>query len=125
MRKLARTTMVRIQRALAPDLLSKGYRDRPAAHPTAGHCYVASEALYHALGGKAAGLTPQVGRDCLGGTHWWLRDSTGTVLDATAEQYTAQGLVPPYATGRGAGFLTKDPSRRARELMQRAGLRES
>lgn len=112
----------RIQQALSPDLLSKSYKDCAQVHPVAGHCYAAAEALYHALGGLQAGLTPQVARDPEGGTHWWLRDREGAILDPTKEQYIAVGKQPPYLTGRGAGFLTRQPSRRARTILQRAGL---
>ena len=112
----------RIQRALSPDLLSKTYADEAKNHPVAGHCYIAAEALYHALGGKSAGLTAQVARDPSGGTHWWLIDNRGRILDPTKEQYTAFAVTPPYAVGRGAGFLTRQPSRRARIVLERAGL---
>jgi hypothetical protein len=81
-----------------------------------GNCYVASEALYHLLGGKRAGWTPvrtSMGHD----THWWLRHKSGLILDVTKSQF--RGYVGPvYETGRGAGFLTKRPSRRARKLMK-------
>lgn len=117
-----RALIARIQAVLTPDLLSKTYRYRETQHPVAGHCYIAAEALYHHLGGKAAGLTPQVARDPDGGTHWWLLDKSGKVIDPTKEQYTECGKQPPYEAGRGAGFLTRQPSRRARLILQRAGL---
>ena len=117
-----RALITRIQAALSPDLLSKTYRNCEGQHSVAGHCYIASEALYHYLGGKAAGLTPQVARDPEGGTHWWLLDNKGQILDPTREQYTECGKEPPYAQGRGAGFLTLKPSRRAQTIMHRAGL---
>jgi hypothetical protein len=118
------STIRRIQRALSPDLLSKQYRyikDTPH-HPVAGHCYIAAEALYHALGGRKAGLMPQVARDPEGGTHWWLIDAKGRILDPTREQYTCESKEPPYAAGRGVGFLTTQPSRRARVILERARL---
>ena len=81
-----------------------------------GNCYVASEALFHLLGGKAAGWKPMRLRHG-GGTHWFLLNTrTGQRLDATAAQF---GSEPPYDKARGAGFLTKGPSGRARELMGR------
>ena len=89
-----------------------------------GKCYYASEAAYHLLGGKEAGYTPMVAayEDCdphTGGmvraTHWWLRRRDGTVLDITARQF---GFAFPYASlGKGCGFLTKEPSKRAQELI--------
>lgn len=107
-----------IQRALSPDLLHKNWRHR-GGHPTRGHCYAAAEALYHRLGGKTAGLTPMRAKAGNGDTHWWLRDSRGRILDPTAEQFTSEGDLPPYHAGRGAGFLTKQPSKRARKLMHK------
>jgi hypothetical protein len=115
-------TIRKIQKALSPDLLRPAYQDRAKRHPVAGHCYSASEALFHFLGGKPAGLVAFVARDHEGGTHWWLKDKDGNILDPTKAQYTAFGRQPPYATGRAVGFLTKKPSRRAQIVMQRAGL---
>lgn len=100
----------------SPDLRAAAYAGRA---PLAGHCYVASEALYHAAGGASGPWKPETVRH-EGGVHWYLRHRTrGHVLDLTAEQFTAP---PPYAEGRGRGFLTKQPSRRAAELLRRAGL---
>lgn len=78
-----------------------------------GNCYVTCEALYHLLGGKAKGWTPMCVR-YRGDTHWWLKHTSGVVLDPTVSQFKKP---PPYNKGRGKGFLTKDPSRRARALM--------
>lgn len=46
----------RVRSGLTDDLRKPEYRGNP--NPMAGHCYVASEALYHLLGGKAKGWTP-------------------------------------------------------------------
>ena len=80
-----------------------------------GNCYATSEALYHLLGGKAAGWTPMTMK-MNGGSHWFLRHASGIILDATAAQFRGQHV--PYETARGKGFLTKNPSRRARLLMR-------
>lgn len=89
-----------------------------------GNCYVAAEALYHIMGGKAAGLTPMVLRMPDGERHWYLRqifytplDVATIYIDPSAMQF--KGLLPDYKKGRGTGFLTKYPSKRARELIQR------
>lgn len=81
-----------------------------------GNCYVTTEALYHLLGGKAAGWIPQVMR--IGSdTHWFLRHrATGLVVDATAKQFGKE--TPDWSLARGTGFLTKGPSKRARLLMR-------
>jgi hypothetical protein len=50
-------------------------------------------------------------------THWWLKKGN-RIIDPTESQYTELGLQPPYHLGKGAGFLTSKPSRRAQELMK-------
>lgn len=82
-----------------------------------GPCYPAAEALYHALGGKEFGLTPmRIIHE--GVPHWYLRWSTpdGDILylDPTSQQFDTP---VPYEQGKGCGFLTKEPSRRARSYL--------
>ena len=103
----------RVRETLSPDLLKPEYED--AGHPMAGHCYVASEALYHLLGGKASGLTPARIRH-EGSMHWFLRLPGGFVLDPTADQFDTP---VPYDDARGSGFLTRAPSRRTQRLLRR------
>jgi hypothetical protein len=82
----------------------------------AGWCYVASEALYHAMGGKAAGLTPMRIRH-EGASHWYLRWEVGGrtfYVDPTSTQFDTP---VPYADGVGCGFLTKGPSKRTQALV--------
>ena len=83
-----------------------------------GHCAVATEALYHLLGGKRAGYVPVSIRHH-GEVHWWLRTPTGEVIDLTASQFDDR---VPYERGRGRGFQTPGgvPSKRARVVMERA-----
>lgn len=107
----------KIQENLTPDLLKPEYRG--ADIPYLGHCYVAAEALYHALGAAESEWTPVRARDSEGITHWWLEDEEGHYLDPTADQYRFRGVEPPYEKGRRAGFLTKAPSRRAQILLDR------
>lgn len=104
-----------IRSVLSDDLLRPTYRNRPDRRPTSGHCYAASEALYHLLGGRAAGLTPMVLRH-EGGPHWFLRAADGTFLDPTGDQFDTP---PSHGLGRGCGFLTREPSRRARTILDR------
>lgn len=84
-----------------------------------GNCYVCCEAIYHLLGGKAAGWQPMCMR-WEGDTHWFLRRRVvGDVymtFDPTASQFKVK---PDYSLARGKGFLTKGPSRRARALMEK------
>lgn len=80
-----------------------------------GNCYVASEALYHLLGGKASGWKACNMRTKTD-THWFLRHTSGFILDPTAKQFSKR---PNYSRGRGSGFLTKRPSKRAKILMDK------
>jgi len=81
-----------------------------------GNCYVTCEALYHLLGGKAAGWKAMRWE---GDTHWFLKNENGTILDPTRSQFANPPDITDYWKAVGSGFLTKAPSRRARELMQR------
>ncbi len=88
-----------------------------------GNCYAASEALWHTLGGEAASnlWKPMVMRTNWNGpneTHWFLRHATlGLILDPSVQQFG--GMVPDYSRGRGCGFLTRQPSKRAQRLLER------
>jgi hypothetical protein len=107
--------MKSIRIVLTDDLLKPEYRLRGDRRPTSGHCYAASEALYHLMGGKAAGLTPvQLHHE--GDSHWYLRTSEGTYLDPTADQFAT---VPPHAHGTGRGFQTREPAKRTAEIIRR------
>jgi len=111
-----------VRASLTPDLLTPEWRAKaakPRARPYTGHCYVAAEAVYHLLGGKAAGLRPMSTGVAHGGPHWFLVDDDGLIIDPTAEQYTTRELQRVYAHARGKGFLTRQPSRRARVVMDR------
>lgn len=46
-----------VQNVLSPDLLGKTWRQVKTKRPFAGHCYVASEAIYY-LAAKANGFSP-------------------------------------------------------------------
>ena len=83
---------------------------------TRGLCYPVSEALYHRLGGKEAGLTPmRIIHE--GVPHWYLRWQVGGethYLDPTSTQFSTP---VPYEQGKGMGFMTKEPSKRARKYL--------
>ena len=78
-----------------------------------GNCYVTCEALYHLIGGKESGWKPMNVKH-EGDSHWFLLHESGTILDPTALQFKSK---PNYNQARGRGFLTKLPSRRAKEMM--------
>lgn len=78
-----------------------------------GHCYVASEAYYHAKGGSESELSVY----CLSwdnaGTHWFLKDGD-KVIDLTAENTDHI----PYRKAKRRGFITgDDPSKRAQQVL--------
>lgn len=109
----------KIQSVLGPELLLPKFRKMcPPDNKMWGHCYAATEALYHMLGGKDAGWVPVRAKDDDGIVHWWMEHRpTGRRLDPTAEQYTSVGKEPPYDRGRAAGFLTREPSKRAQQII--------
>lgn len=98
-----------------------------------GNCYVTCETIYHLMGGAAAGWVPHTVRH-RGDVHWFLRRRSWwdeaspplikkgwnyfEIFDPTAQQFPVDDP-PDYSKSRGRGFLTKGPSRRARELMDR------
>lgn len=97
-----------------------------------GNCYAAAEALYHILGGKKAGWTPMVARlPWANETHWFLRKRCPNgyadwdsfhILDPSRRQFTRKQrsqLIDVYVNARPCGFLTKRPSKKARDLMRR------
>ena len=114
--KWAREAIARLQDGMTEDLLKPEWRGGPTR--TAGHCYAASEAMFHALGKQDAGWKSMSMRFGAG-THWFLlHKETGVVLDPTWDQF---GVLAPYAEAKGTGFLTREPSKRAQTLMDRAG----
>lgn len=115
-------TAEKIRAVLTPDLLSAQWRKKgaeSAGHPLTGHCYVASEAYFHVLG-KSNGFAPKM-LSGEGWTHWWLENKQGEIIDLTQEQVgQLDGFA--YEAGKGKGFLTRDPSKRAQIALARAGL---
>lgn len=99
----------------APDLRKPEYSDHP--HPLGGHCYVASEAYFHAHGGYDSELTVWT-LTHEEAVHWFLRDGTDSVIDLTADQFETP---PPYAEATRRGFLTRHPSKRAQRVLDALG----
>ena len=102
-----------VKKFLTNDLRNSEWKGNP--NPLAGHCYVASEALYHLLGGKQAGWKPMYVKH-EGFSHWFLMNDKGDILDATIEQFKTP---VPIEKAKGKGFLTKGPSRRAQIVINR------
>lgn len=68
------------------------------------------------LGGRRSGWHPEYVH-IIDGTHWFLRhDEHGTILDPTRAQFLR--FNPRYEDGIRCGFLTTEPSKRARALME-------
>ncbi len=108
----ARDVATYISLCLTDDLRLPQYQGHP--NRLRGHCYVASESLFHLLGGKEAGaVAMRVKHE--GATHWWVRYQ-GIDLDITAAQFETP---VPYNKGVRTGFLTKAPSKRAQTLIGR------
>ncbi len=102
----------RVVAALSDDLRRAPWRGSP--NRLAGHCYVASEAAWHLLGAFRGPWRPQFIRH-EDAPHWYLRNLvTRRVLDLTAGQFATP---VPYAQGRGCGFLTRRPSKRAQKVL--------
>lgn len=100
------------------DLRMKRWRGDPC--PIKGHCYVASEALWWAIGNERDSFTPMTVRHEKS-VHWWLshrpRPGSAWHVDPTADQFKTP---VPYERGRGRGFLTLSASKRANAMMTRA-----
>lgn len=98
--------------SLSDDLRKPKYQGH--VNPLTGHCYVASEALYHLMGGRKSGWVPHNIKH-EGDQHWYLKNKeTGEIVDPTAGQFKTP---VPYHLGRGKGFLTAEPSKRAAQLI--------
>ena len=102
-----------VRAALSDDLRRAPWKG--SANPFAGHCYVASEAVFHVLGGRAAGITP-IHMKHEGQPHWALRFSDGSIVDPTADQFATR---PNYSMARAIPFLTVAPSQGAVTLIAR------
>jgi hypothetical protein len=100
---------------LSDDLLKPKYRKMSGKNKFTGHCYVASEALWHLLGGRESDYFPHVLRHN-GDTHWFLKSSAGKVVDITCKQFS---LSPDYAIATRCSFLTEKPSQRCRKLLDK------
>lgn len=113
--RTAATMPEKVRSVLTDDLLKPQYRDKVDRKPTSGHCYAASEAIYHMMGGRESGWTPmQVRHE--GESHWFLKHQDGTIIDPTADQFDTP---IPYGKAVGRGFLTKQPSSRAQTIIDR------
>lgn len=102
----------KIVQNLTPDLLKPQFR-KNAPNNLWGHCYVASEVFYHLYDNKYRPMRIKVGDI----NHWFLKnEDTEEVVDITAKQFDFD---LDYSKSVRASFLTKEPSKRAKELIKR------
>jgi hypothetical protein len=100
-------------------LLHKDYFTMPQRTPTAGHCYIASEALYHLLSKADREIFKPHYIKVEGTTHWYLANADKSqVLDPTKDQFYP--MLVNYEDGKCSGFLTKEPSKRSIVLIRRS-----
>lgn len=114
-----------IRPVLTKDLLKPQYLNKLKEDDdiSCGQCYAASEAAFH-MYGKDNGFKSYVlnsktfpeGLD-EGDTHWFLKNKEGEIIDPTAEQFG--DITIPYDKGKGTGFLTKNPSNAAQQIIDR------
>ena len=84
---------------LKPEMVSKKYREENSTNPMFGHCYHASQALFHLMDTNV--LEQRTAIDYHDEAHWWLVDNTtDKVYDITADQYYHVGHTPPYVDGK-------------------------
>jgi hypothetical protein len=82
-------------------------------NPMKGHCYVASEAFYHIMNKHNPGYKP-VNIKHEGESHWYLRHGDRHI-DLTHGQFDTP---VPHSEGKGKGFLTRSPSKRAAPIIE-------
>jgi hypothetical protein len=114
-----------VQSLLTHDLLTPKWRKIVGQSKALykGHCYAASEAVFHILGGTENGWVPQIIRHERwplglnpGETHWFIKNSnTGEIIDPTSEQFLPYSI--DYSCSKGCGFLTSKPSKRAKTII--------
>ena len=97
---------------LTEDLLKKEYLNYPNKNNFTGHCYVASECYYHIANEnlKIYHIKHE------NSTHWFLRNDKNEIIDLTSEQFNTP---VPYQNAKRGAFLTKQPSKRTKILIDR------
>lgn len=117
-----RAIALAVQRALGVEDLTPAYRRQHEAGCDAmtGHCFVATNAFWHATGGPQGKYQPRQVR-VEGESHWFLVDDRGHVVDLTASQFSTP---VPYAQGRRVGMRARPggdarPTERAQAVLDR------
>lgn len=86
---------------MTDELLKPKYKNRKVNHKYYGHCFHATHALYHLLGGEEKGYHIFKVIDEKNISHYWLENSNGEIIDPTVEQYTDLGRPLPYDNKNG------------------------
>ena len=101
----------RIEKNLSDDLLKKEYLSLVDRNKYTGHCYIASECLYHLFCKKFN--IYQIKHE--NSSHWFLKKGDN-IIDITKNQFKTP---VPYNLATRRTFLTKFPSKRTAVLMQK------
>lgn len=105
-----------IQDSLSDDLLKPKYRINNK-NRFWGHCYVATETLYHLIENDIQKKYKPAILHINNDTHWFLKHiETNEIIDITKEQFDFD---LPYKKSKNAFFLTKTPSKRSLILINR------
>ena len=108
--------IVIIQESLTDDLLKLKYRVKNK-NRFWGHCYVATEALYHLLDDESKKIYKPAILRVNDDTHWFLKNiETNEIHDITKQQFDFD---LSYENAKRSGFLTKLPSKRCQVLINR------
>jgi len=100
---------------LSDDLLKKEYRI--TGNWLAGHCYVATEVLYHLMDDNMRNKYSPATLKINNITHWFLKEKNGNnIIDITKQQFD---FPLDYTISTNRSFLTKTPSKRALVLINR------
>lgn len=86
-----------VKNCLDLSLLEKKYRNENRINKMYGHCYHSTQAIYYLM--DTDKLIPYSAKDDRNDVHWWLQDGN-TIIDATVEQYSIRGVLPPYEKGK-------------------------
>lgn len=106
----------KIQKHLSPDLLKREYVDKNINNVLYGHCYVATETYYHLMSDAKSDYKPCILK-VNNVNHWYLKNiKSGDIIDITKNQFNHN---INYDNGRFCGFLTKEPSKRSKILIDR------
>ena len=102
---------------LDDSLLKKEYLKMKNRNHFTGHCYVATETLYHLLDDNIKEEYTPAYLKINDDTHWFLKNKkTNEIIDITKKQFKFN---LNYENAKNCFFLTKKPSKRSLTLINR------